>query len=706
MNKRKGLLTRRFLLVFTSVIFILGLTIFSAGSSGTKEQPKIKAVAVESSTQARGPLPRKDSFFGLHFDLHPNESDGELGADVSPENIAGLLDRVKPDYVQYDCKGHPGYAGYPTRIGWAAPGIVQDSLAIWRKMTKERNIALYIHYSGLWDSKAVKEHPDWARIDAQGKPDPKATSVFGPYVDKLLIPQLKEVISSYELDGVWVDGDCWAAELDYSPMALKAWKEFSGKSSAPVDRSSPDWLEWKDFQRQSFEKYLIHWTDALHDFRPGIQLTSNWMYSSFAPRPVTAKLDFLSGDYSASLSVDRARFEARYLASTGWPWDLMAWGFDRGRQLGWSLKTPLHLEQEAAVVLMQGGGFEVYHTPTRRGAIVPAIIEQLDEVARFCRDRQSLSFKSRTIPQVALLLSESSLWDRMDRVFSPWNGEYEELEGALHLLLELHYSVDILAEHQLISRLKEFPVLVIADSHRLEPAFQKEVVKYVAEGGSLLLLGEKAARLFEPLLGVNLIGEPQEVAAELATPAGPLAAGGRWQEVEVKDARPAGFRYLTRDYRRDGAVAASIASYQQGKVAAIYGPVASIFFRSHHPALRLFLSQLLEEMFPSPLVRVEAPPTVDLALRRTADNQLTVHLLNRSGFPVPDRYNFIDYIPATGPIQLWLKCEKKPKDVLWMPEKRRLKWQWDKGLLSTTIPSLHVHGILLVELADEKNNKK
>lgn len=157
-----------------------------------------------------------------------------------------------------------------------------------------------------------------------------------------------------------MDGDCWAAELIILQWRLKPGKNFQEKSSAPVVRSSPDWLEWKDFQRQSFEKYLIHWTDALHDFRPGIQLTSNWMYSSFAPRPVTAKLDFLSGDYSASLSVDRARFEARYLASTGWPWDSTAWGFDRGRQLGWSLKTPLHLEQEAAVVLMQGGGFEVY----------------------------------------------------------------------------------------------------------------------------------------------------------------------------------------------------------------------------------------------------------------------------------------------------------------------------------------------------------
>ena len=59
-----------------------------------------------------------------------------------------LLDRVRPDYVQYDCKGHVGWAGYPTKVGWAAPGIKKDSLAVWRKVTRERGVGLYIHYSG------------------------------------------------------------------------------------------------------------------------------------------------------------------------------------------------------------------------------------------------------------------------------------------------------------------------------------------------------------------------------------------------------------------------------------------------------------------------------------------------------------------------------------------------------------------------------
>ncbi len=159
--------------------------------------------------------------------------------------------------------------------------------------------------------------------------------------------------------------------------------------------------------------------------------------------------------------------------------------------------------QEAAVVLMQGGGFQIYHQPTRSGHIVEPIIAQEEAVAAFCRARQAVSHKSATVPQVALLLSSESFWDRSDAVFSPWGDVFLELEGALHALLNLHYSVDILAEHQLGPRLKEFPLVVVPDSHKLTNEFRQALTDYVVAGGSLLLLGEKCARLFEPILGVD-----------------------------------------------------------------------------------------------------------------------------------------------------------------------------------------------------------
>jgi hypothetical protein len=655
-----------------------------------------EADATTAAAEARRPILRRDAFFGLHFDLHPNAQDTVLGADVSAENIAALLDRVRPDYVQYDCKGHPGYAGYPTRVGWPAPGIVKDSLAVWRKATKDRGIGLFIHYSGVWDTKAVTEHPEWARIDAQGKVDKDKTSVFGPYVDRLLIPQLKEVSAAYDLDGAWVDGECWAADYDYSPAALAAWRQKTGYAAAPKSSADPHWFEWKMFQRQAFEDYLTHWVDAIHAFNPKFQITSNWMYTSFIPKPVTIKLDFLSGDYSPSMSVDRARYEARYLASTGMPWDLMAWGFDRSKDATWSLKTPVQLRQEAAVVLMQGGGFQVYNTPTRSGYITPAIVDQLGPVADFCRARQALSQKSRTVPQVALLLSETSLWEKMERLYMP-GAEFDELEGALHALLELHYSVDILAEHQLGPRLKEFPLVVIPNAQKLSPEFQEAAVRYVEDGGSLLLLGEKSARLFEPQLGAGLAGGPKETPAELATPAGPVSVPGMWQAVTPGTAETMGLRYPTRDFRGAGEPAATVAAFGKGKIAAVYGPFSLGFLRGHHPGLRQWLGGLTARLFADPAVIVEAPPTVDIALRRTADGRLTVHALNRTGFPVPDRYNFTDFVPPVGPLEVRLKVAVRPKSVRWLPEGGELKWSWKDGVLKTTVPSVHIHGIVVVD---------
>jgi hypothetical protein len=620
-----------------------------------------------------------------------------LGVDVTKEMIARLLDRVRPDYVQYDCKGHVGWAGYPTKIGWPAPGIKKDSLALWRKVTREHGVGLFIHYSGVWDSQAIVHHPDWARIDEKGNRDPNATSVFGPYVDELLIPQLKEVTAAYDLDGLWVDGECWAAQLDYSPRALAAWKKATGRDGAPRDRSDSRWLDWKNFHRQAFENYLCRWVDALHAASPGLQITSNWMYTSFAPKPIVAKLDFLSGDYSPSLSVDRARVEARYLASTGMPWDLMAWGFTKGKDLAWTLKTPVQLRQEAAVVLMQGGGFEIYNTPTRSGFIHEAIIDQEGRVADFCRSRQAASFKSVTIPQVALLLSSESHWDKSDRVFAPWGGEFDDLEGALHALLELRYSVDILAEHQLEPRPRDYPLVVIPDSHKLADSFRQALVSYVEGGGSLLLLGEKCARLFEPALGVAFEGPLRPVDAEIATPSGPVNVNGVWQDVSLKTARAAGFRHPTRDTRRDGNLAASIANLGKGKIAAVYGPLANIYFRGHHPWLREYIGTLVKELFPDPAVTVDGPAYIDVSLRKTRDGKLSLHLLNRTNLPLPDRYDFTDFIPPIGPLKISLKCAARPRKVTLVPEGTALEWTWKDGRLETTVPRLDIHGVVVVD---------
>ena len=54
------------------------------------------------------------------------------------------------------------------------------------------------------------------------------TSVFGPYVDQLLLPQLRELAGDYGVDGVWVDGECWATIPDYGEEASRRFREATG----------------------------------------------------------------------------------------------------------------------------------------------------------------------------------------------------------------------------------------------------------------------------------------------------------------------------------------------------------------------------------------------------------------------------------------------------------------------------------------------
>ena len=655
---------------------------------------------MKESDEVPSRLRREDCFFGLHFDLHPNEKDAALGAEVTEENVGELLDRVKPDFVQYDCKGHRGYTGYPSKVGWPAPGIVADSLAVWRQVTRRRGIALFIHYSGVLDGVALENHPEWAALDADGKPYPngQVTSTFGPYVDELLIPQMIEAIQAYDLDGTWVDGESWGVELDYTPAAIEQWRKQTGHDKAPKCPEDPHWLQWKNFHRDRFDAYLCHWIDAVHAACPDAQLCSNWMYSIAAPRPVTANVDYLSGDYSPFASADTGRRQARYLAATGMPWDLMSWGFIWHGDYGRSLKPAVQVQQEAGTVLMQGGGFQIYHKPTRSGYITEDIIRTAEQVAAFCRARQAVSHKSTSVPQVALLFSTETLWDRCQTPFDPEPAKlFDELQGMLHALLELHYSVDILAEHQLRPRLAEFPLVVIPHAHKLAPGFREALLEHVERGGSLMLAGSEAAGLFEGELGVEFKGEPAQTGAALRTPAGAAHVNGVWQGVALGRAEVIASRYPTSDTRKGAEPASTIASRGKGLIGAIYGPASLAYFRTHHPFLRVAIGELAGRLFPDPAVKVDAPACVDIALRRTADGRDCLHLLNLSSAQRAEDFIATDHIPPVGPIAVRLKLDYRPKGVQWVPDGGKLTWQWRDGRLSVTIPHLHIHGVLVAD---------
>lgn len=639
---------------------------------------------------------RKDSFFGIHLDLHPSDQDTALGRDVTEEMVERFLARIKPDYVQYDYKGHVGFIGYPSKVSASAP-IVKDSLAIWRKVTAARGVALYIHFSGVWDSQAVKEHPEWARVGPDGKPDVNQTSTFGPYVDERMIPQLREAADNYRLDGAWVDGECWATHPDYGEAAARAFRQATGIEKLPRGPEDPGWLEFLEFNRAQFRKYVRHYVEELHRSHPHFQIASNWLYTTLVPEKPELPVDFISGDYLGNACISRARLEARYISQVGKPWDLMAWGFQWGRDnpVGHVHKSSVQLMQEAAVVLAQGGGFQIYYQPTRAGKVDDRHIEVMGKVAEFCRARQKWSHQTESVPEVGVLFSKETLYTRAGRLFGGWGAATDPARGVVDALVESHYSVDVIPDWKLAAAAGRYPCIVLPDWTNVGEAVRDELLRYLKGGGRLLVIGAENASLFREALGVRLLGEPSDQPAHVAGLEVFANVRGRWVDVEPRGAHVLETRFPTYDSTRDAKVAATLNSYGDGQVAAIYGPAGSVFALTHAPETRRFIARVLDQVY-TPSFGIEGPPTVEAARRQKGGLQL-LHVANATAMQVASEYSAIDFIPPVGPLRLSIRMGRPPARVSFEPGGIAVGGSWRDGVWTGTLDRLDIHGILVWE---------
>ncbi|HEX2971795.1 MAG TPA: hypothetical protein VHP11_05650, partial [Tepidisphaeraceae bacterium] len=271
------------------------------------------------------------AFFGLHYDLHAGATDTELGAALTPEHLRAALEKVKPDWVQCDCKGHAGYTSWPTAVGSTSPGVVNDALRIHRDVTRDLGLPLVVHYSGVYDIRAIELHPEWACLGPDGKHYHQgwligSTCTLSPYVDELMIPQMLEIIDNYDVDGFWVDGDNWATFPCYCERCTTAFTAETGITDIPKSPDDPHWRAWADFHRQNFEAYVRKYTEAVHSRKPSCLVCSNWMYTQGQPYEIRVPVDYLSGDFAWKWGTEGSIREGRYMDSLGLSWNLMAWG--------------------------------------------------------------------------------------------------------------------------------------------------------------------------------------------------------------------------------------------------------------------------------------------------------------------------------------------------------------------------------------------
>lgn len=658
-------------------------------------------------------------YVGLHFDLHANASDPDLGTKSTVDHLVAMLRRADVDFVQTDCKGHPGYTCWPSAIPAASvpSDLPVDLLQRWRKATRKLGLPLHCHYSGIVDAAAAKAHRRWRVVRPEGAEGfgPVAQTLGpghercmcprSPYLAQLMIPQMLEAIDRYGVDGFWIDGDLWAVYPCYCKRCQTAFARESDWDAAPLTSSDPGWQDWLDFTQRSFEAYVDAYCRAVHEHAENVLVCSNWTQTFKHPGQPQAQTDWISGDNTWVFSLDPCRCESRFISTRGKHWDIMIWTFFRSTQsfdpdYTWELKPVEMLQQEAAVVLALGGAVQFYcHAPSLRdGRLVPWHIERLREVVRFCKKRRRYCQNTETISQVAVLHSEEHVKAHRG-VNLMWDVDTQPVEGACFSLLENHYGVDILDEWALRSRCSDFPVIVVPEQTDLSPAMIQELKDYVRGGGRLLVSGAGALDRFgEDFLGVQ--GQEQERDACYFVPAADGKAhvlSERWALCKTKTAKA-----ITRLSQSPVLSALELpyaAAYlnRVGKGQVLFAPFDLFRFygRTRQSMVGAFVGSLMKALSGNLLNQVKAPRCVDVVYRRKGKCTI-VHFINRaSGVPGRPNDGTVAEIAPVGPVRLRMRCTE-PSSVSLAFESGDMEWSWKGGVLTATVAQVGLHAALVI----------
>jgi len=640
------------------------------------------------------------SLFNLLVDYYTEVPFRPYGSGATAENVRRVLRELRPGYIIIYAKGHSGRTTFESSLGTAHEMLGRDMPATFRELTRETGTRLFLYYSGLLDGIAGTRHPEWGQ-QASGDHPPQYFAEFGDlftayamcpqsgYFDEWVSVHLEELLTRYEPDGIWVDGD-WA-----------------GPCQCPRCQGK-DWFAL-------LEAWHVRWRERIDSLRPGCFFSAG----NVSPRRASRRLfDWISGDWFSPNNhrLHQSIMMRRYTV-TDRPYDAFTCDtvFVHSRPQIRSRSKPLcRMLQEGAGVLANGGQWGYWTYPMPDGAFVPSKMRTAREAVRFARERSDVFLHTQSLRWTAVLDAE-----RHSGVL-PSTGA---VLGAAKALIALHRSPDIIDEEDLADG-PPYSLIVAPEQPWLDAGTVSRLEAFVRKGGALLTTGGSAHAPGMPaLLGVS-VEEPAaltdgHVFLRDRTPAGVYAPWDRVAPGEAEELYPLFRAYDDRNpeigrirgsYPITGMVdedrpelagcpAATIRRLGSGVI--VHLPVVFFdpYWRFGNPDMLRWLRELLPSLQPEPLFTTDAPECVEVALRTKGDT-LLVHLIN--GNPGRDISwvgtddLWVDDIPPLGPFTVHIRCGRSPEDVAWSPGGAWAEARYEDGMLTVHTPRLDIHTCLVV----------
>jgi hypothetical protein len=296
-----------------------------------------------------------------------------------------------------------------------------------------------------------------------------------------------------------------------------------------------------------------------------------------------------------------------------------------------------------------------------------------------------------------LILSTDAYYKEINKLFQASFGEMDGVKGNLQMLLERQHVVDVVMEHNLEKDIHRYPLLIYPEWKTITAELKNMLVRYVKEGGNLLVVGPEACRLFQEELGVVLLDSVMVKTNHLSYEGKTGSVKSLSSRVKLgREVVPFGKIYGDKQLSSPSETAGSIRQLGKGKIAGVYLDLGARYLNGKVTVARDYMDGLVNELFPDALVTVHGSQYVDLAVNRI-NGKLAVNLINTAGPHDNDHVYVYDQIPPVGPLTVVIKMEEKPERLTLEPYGEEPDWEYSDGVLRVTIPGLDFYQILLVD---------
>lgn len=658
----------------------------------------------------------------IHLDFHTSPLISDIAADFDSQAFAETLSRASVNSVTVFAKCHHGMSYYDTRVGVKHPFLKIDLLREMLDACHEMGIRVAAYYSVCWDSFIGEEHPEWLQVDTSGapiRPKPFERPYYGwetlclntPYVD-YVEAQLKEVLTGYEVDGVFLD-----IVAQTRPGCICRYCRLS------MSRMGLDYSVEEDLRKHSRiveERFMARMWELTSRLRPSASLFFNGASSLNQAR--------LAVKYMTHFEIESLPtgpwgyyhfpFYARYLRNFGKPTVGMTGRFHASWADFGGLKTMPQLVYEAARIIAHGAAVSIGDQMHPRGALDPAVYRTIGGAYDVVKSVEELVRGSEPVYEAAILALPRS---RGPDEFVFQGGGFgidDSLAGAVKILLEEKIQFNVLDRWM---KLDDYDLLVIPDYGILDEESRKRLEDYLSRGGKMIFSYKatlEGDRFWCPGIDltpiavdkydVDFIRVGSKLSEGVPTDFDFAMYGSgvytllREGEILAKIREPY-FRRSPKTYTSHTYTPASrdsespaIALSRDGNVMYIYSPIFSAYFKHGYWIYRAILRNCLNLMLRERLVAPTLPPSTEAYLWRRGDS-LVLHLLSYQSIRIGRHPEYMtDYTPYSS-LRLRIKSHNEPRRVYSMLSGRKLEFRFAEGQVEAVVERPSIYEVVVLE---------